>query len=200
LVYNKSKVVMNGMAKNALQAGPQAAELAKVFVRDAEKTAGILEAIFNRRNSPQDDDLTNYTVNIHLLKTALANIGEHSLSARALEMEQAARVRDLAVVAEKTAPFLADLRALTERVRPVEEEYGAELTEDEGDYLRGKWQVIQTACLTYDKKNAKDTLNELKTKLWPRAVKEALDAVSAHLLHSDFEEAAAIAEREMRGG
>jgi HPt (histidine-containing phosphotransfer) domain-containing protein len=179
-----------------LPAASYALELAKLFIRDAEKTIFTLESILARWNAPLDDDLTLYTVSVHSMKSALANIGEPDLSATALRLEQAGRERDLTVMSEETAAFVADLRAVVEKVRPKEEESAAELTDKDKAFLREQWLIIQKACGAYQKKTAKDALNALKERIWPRAVKEALDTVSEHLLHSDFEEAAAIAERE----
>ncbi|MDR0497781.1 MAG: hypothetical protein LBH42_09215, partial [Treponema sp.] len=56
--------------------------------------------------------------------------------------------------------------------------------------LLEKLASIQTACRTYDKKAAKDSLAELRQKTWSNATKELLDTIAEHLLHSNFEEAA----------
>ncbi|MCL1806174.1 MAG: ATP-binding protein [Oscillospiraceae bacterium] len=179
-----------------LPAPSYTSELKKFFVRDAEKAAAALESLLGRWDAPLDDDLAVYTVNVHSLKSALSNIGETDLSAAALRLEQAGRERDLAVMAEETAPFLTELWAVIEKVKPAEEAGGGELTEEDKVFLKEKWLIIRDACRAYDKKTAKHALTELKSKPYPRPVRIQLDAVTEHLLHSDFEEAAVVAERE----
>jgi CheY-like chemotaxis protein len=184
--------------KNAvkLPMASYASELVKFFIRDAEKSADTLQDILDRWNAPLDDDLTLYTVSVHAMKSALTNIGETNLSETALRLEQAARERALNVMAEETGPFIAGLRAVIEKVKPKEEDSDKGLSDEEKDFLRDHWLIIQKACLAYDKRTAKETLRALKDRSWPRIVKEALETASEYLLHSDFEEAAAIAESE----
>jgi hypothetical protein len=55
--------------------------------------------------------------------------------------------------------------------------------------------VIQAACVTDDKKTVKDALAELMQKRWSRQTREQLNTIAEHVLHSDFEEAAGVAER-----
>ena len=184
--------------KNAvkLPMASYAAELAKLFARDAGKTADTLQAILDRWNAPLEDDLALYIINVHAMKSALTNVGEADLSAVALRLEQAARERDLSVMAEETAAFIGELRAVIDKIKPKDEDAAADITDGDREFLRGQWAAIRDACLGYDKRTAKNALGELKKKAWPRAVKETLDAVSEHLLYSDFEEAAAVAGRE----
>jgi histone H3/H4 len=60
--------------------------------------------------------------------------------------------------------------------------------------LNEKLLVIQKACGEYDETAAGAALSELEQRKWSRPVKELLNAISEHLLHSDFEEAAALAK------
>jgi CheY-like chemotaxis protein len=179
-----------------LPAASYASELNKLFARDAAKTADVLEGLLDRWNAPLDDDLSLYTVSIHSMKSALANVGESDLSATAFRLEQAARERKLRVMTEETAAFIAKLRAVIEKIRPEEAFGTGDLTDDDLTFLRGQWLAIQTACRAYDTKAVKTALTALKAKTWPYEAKEALDALSGHILHSRFEEAAAIAQRE----
>jgi len=62
-------------------------------------------------------------------------------------------------------------------------------------YLRAKLSAIQAACAAYDSTAVRDALAALRQKAWPRHIREQLDAVSGHLLHSEFEEAAGVAKK-----
>jgi CheY-like chemotaxis protein len=168
-------------------------QLAEVFVRDAQKAAAALEAFCEKRDAYGDEDIQNYIISVHAMKSALANIGETALSAFALKLEQAGRDRDTAVIADETPSFLDALRAAAEKLKPKEDEPDSGITEEDRAYLNTRLAAIQAACAEYDKKAAKDTLAELRRKTWPRPVKEKLNTIAEHLLHSEFEEAAGAA-------
>ncbi|MDR0315998.1 MAG: response regulator [Treponema sp.] len=169
--------------------------LAEIFIRDAEKVAAALEGLHKKQDAYEDEDLRAYIINIHSIKSALANIGEMELSGIALRLEDAGRERNRDVLTEETPVFLEKLRAVIGKIRPKED--GAVAVEDSEDdlaYLREKLAAIQTASAAYDKKAAKDALGELQQRTWSRPVKELLDAISEYLLHSEFEKAISVAK------
>jgi len=61
-------------------------------------------------------------------------------------------------------------------------------------YLQKKLADFRTACAACDKKAAKDVIIDLKKKKWPHSIRDFLNILTEHLLHSDFEEAAKIAQ------
>jgi len=169
-------------------------QLAEFFVRDAEKAAAILESI-SRNKCRRVDDISMLIINAHAMKSALANIGEIDLSTTAQKLEQAGRDNDLSVILNDLPVFLESLFSVIEKLKPKDED-NAEETENETDipFLQEKLLAIQAACASLDKKSAKSALAELKLKTWPRSTRENLSAIAEHLLHSEFEEAAAIAK------
>ena len=64
---------------------------------------------------------------------------------------------------------------------------------DDQDFLQNKLQIIINSCKSLDKKTAKEALAELKQKPWPLCIKENLNLIARHLLHSEFEEAQKVA-------
>jgi CheY-like chemotaxis protein len=170
-------------------------ELAAVFARDAEKAVAVLEAIHSNAYR-RADDIRMFVINVHAMKSALANVGETELSAAALKLEEAGRAEDIKAMAAETPAFLEALRKAIEKNKP--KEGGGEAAWEDSDsaraYLNGKLLAIQKACGEYDEAAANAALAELGEKEWPRSVRELLDAIAAHLLHSDFEEAAKLAE------
>ncbi|MDR0487695.1 MAG: response regulator, partial [Treponema sp.] len=176
-----------GADKEQRQPGPQ---LAEIFARDAEKAAAVLEEV--AKNDYRGVSGTQmYIINIHAMKSALANIGESELSAAALRLEQAGRDGDNDIISAETPAFLEALRAVIEKNRPKDDTGDNE--DADAAYLREKLLVIQEACAEYDKKTAKDILNEIRERTWSRRTKGLLTAISEHLLHSEFDEAAKIA-------
>ncbi|MDR0494645.1 MAG: response regulator, partial [Treponema sp.] len=170
-------------------------ELAEVFARDAERAIAVLEPI-RANNYRRSDDIQLYVVTVHAMKSALANIGEAALSAVASNLEQAGREKSIAEIAEGTPVFLDSLRALIEKIRQKDDD--DETVNDIGDneraYLHEKLHAIGTACAAYDSSTINNTLDELRQRKWPRPVMELLDTLGKHLLHSEFEEAAKLAE------
>ena len=186
--------------KDVPQAGDMALQslvdqqLARVFVRDAAKTIAALEAIYVNK-CRRDDDMQMFVINVHAMKSALANIGKPDLAAVALKLEQAGRAEDIDVVLAGTPAFLNALREVNAKLTPKEENEDSEARDEDPTYLREKLLAIQEACAAHDNKVAKNALAGLRQKVWSRETKEQLNTIAEHLLHSDFEEAADVAGR-----
>jgi PAS domain S-box-containing protein len=170
-------------------------KFAKIFVRDAEKAVATMEMIYTNQYR-RDDDMHMFVINVHAMKSALANIGEAALAALAHSLEQAGRRRDADAMSAETPAFLSGLREVIEKNRTMDEDNGA-VDEDQA-YLRERLLAMQAACATYDKKTIKNALAALQQKVWSRRTREQLDSIATHLLHSDFEEIASVAEQAIR--
>jgi len=168
-------------------------ELATIFMRDAEKTIAVLEELYKKRGVSGDEDLRLYTISTHAIKSALANIGEIELSGFARKLEMAGREQNIAVITAETPSFLDKLRAVIKRITPHESEDDDVVIEDDWIYLQEELLYFRAACTVYDKKAAKDVVVDLKKRNWSRPVREMLNTLAEHLLHSDFDEAANIA-------
>jgi HPt (histidine-containing phosphotransfer) domain-containing protein len=171
----------------------------EAFVRDAVKTHGILKKIAESNDYSNEKNLRTYMINVHGIKSSLANIGKAELSAAAMKLEAASKDKTLDVIEAETPAFLESLTALIAELSP--EENGApeaDTTEDNLGLLREKLVVIKAACENYDESTAEEALKELESLTWSKAVKDVLSEISEHLLHSDFEEAANAAEKAGR--
>ena len=179
----KEHLYTGGVQKKAL-----GRELAEIFVRDAKKAITTMEAIYFN-NFRKDDELSTFVINIHAMKSALANINEANLSADASMLEQAGREKNVNLILSELPSFLEILRTLIKKL-DTKENTGIH-TDDLGNnqYLKDKLQAVKDACMLYDKKIAKDTLAEIREKTWSQSVNEQLSAMSVHLLHSEFDEA-----------
>ncbi|MDR2696250.1 MAG: response regulator [Deltaproteobacteria bacterium] len=175
-------------------------QLAASFARDAVKAIAALAELSDTGYSDGGERLDMYILEVHAMKSALANIGEAELSDRARRLEHAGRSRDFAVIAAETPDFLGVLRTVLEKVTPQDEDEDAPggIAEDDMMHLREKLLAIRTACAAYDISAAESALAELRQKIWPRQTRELLDVIAEHLLHSDLDEAASIAENNAR--
>jgi signal transduction histidine kinase/ABC-type amino acid transport substrate-binding protein/DNA-binding response OmpR family regulator len=170
---------------------PQAAvetHFAEIFVRDANKSLAALDLIMKKGGLYDENDIRAYVVNVHGMKSALANIGKTDLSAVARKLEQDGRDGNKEAIASETPAFLSSLRDFVNELTPKEETTGQDVTDEDEVYLCKMLLAIKTACEEYDEKTAEGLLTELKGKTWSRQTNELLGAISGHLLHSDFDE------------
>jgi len=175
-------------------------QLAEIFARDGEKAAAVLESLL-KNNLRDEEDIHMYIINVHAMKSALANIGESELSAAALRLEQAGREKDINVMNSETTAFLDELRAIILKIKPKDaDNEPSEDTEEAIAFLREKLIIIREACAEFEKKTAKNALNELREKTWSHNTRELLNKISEHLLHSEFDNAAALADECIRNG
>jgi CheY-like chemotaxis protein len=177
------------VASNADDSQPDP-DLAKIFIRDAEKTIAALQE-YEGRGTYGSNDLQMYIINVHALKSALANIGEAKLSVLAGELEQAGRKRSIDFIADKTPAFLNELLTVVDKLKSNMAECGKnDISEEDMAHLRKILQAIKSACAEYDINATTAAIKELKQKPWPSPYGELIDTIAEHLLHSDFEKAA----------
>ena len=178
----QKEMVNNKTNKNSIDS-----QLAEFFIRDAKKAVKILESIYINK-CRRVDDVSMLIINVHAMKSALANVGEKELSEAALKLEQDGRDNDMKLVMEELPLFLNSLYAV---ISAFEEKGQKVQKEGYGDYsqLKEKLLEIRAACGEYNKKTAKSILTELKKKTWSQPVDEHLGVLSEFLLHSEFDEA-----------
>ena len=173
-------------------------QLAEIFINDAKKTIDIFEMIYKNK-CRRADDLSTFIINIHAIKSALANIGEMELSSAAFKLEMAGRERKIELVLSEIPVFIDALRGVIEKVNSEKDNDEDAEVMDENDvnvmaYLREKLLILKTAASAFNKPEAEETLLELQKKKWPPQIKELLSAVAQHLLHSELDEAANVTE------
>jgi len=188
----KEKAEMNKKRIPSLGVQQADLQLAKIFARDAEKAVDVIQNCI-QKNLNDEKDLHMYIINVHAMKSALANIGEKELSATALRLEQAGRGNDVNVLLSETDGFLEKLNKVINEIKSKEEKN--ELTEDSEEslvLLKEKLKIIKAACAEMEKKVIKNTLNELKEKTWSQKTNDLLSSIEEHLLHSEFDEASTL--------
>jgi len=177
-------------------------ELAKIFTRDAQKATGVLESIYKKQNNCKDEDFQSYVINVHAMKSALANIGEAELSSVAHKLEEAGREKNIYEIIKETPAFLSALRGVIEKINPKKDDGDnavmGDIMGEDREFLLEKLSLIREACAENSKKAAKDALSQLRQKKWPHSIMEIMDTIAEYLLHSDFSEAAKLAEDYIR--
>jgi len=183
----------NAKDKSAVEASPddKVHRFAEIFVRDANKSIAVLEQLFETGDLKNEDDIRTYTIYIHGMKSALANVGRMDLSAIALKLEEMGRNGKVEEIYAETPVFLVALRECVEQLKPEEKQSeSAEMTDEDKVFLNEKLLVIKEACEECDDEPAEEALTKLKQKTWTKQVNELLDNISQKLLHSDYDEIA----------
>ncbi|MCL2765903.1 MAG: ATP-binding protein [Treponema sp.] len=167
------------------------AQLIEFFIRDAKKIISVLIGI-NKNKFQGNEDIATFIFNVHAIKSALANVGESGLSAKASELEQAGRDQNVSYILSSLSDFIESLQKIIIKYSLPEDTDTDTLEETDHAYLREKMQIILEACSSYDKKSAKEALNCIKHKKWQRSIRDQLSDITDHLLHSEFDEITAI--------
>jgi CheY-like chemotaxis protein len=190
-IARRLKENMDSHSATGTSQGVVAPQLTDIFIRDAEKAIAVLQS-YETRNSYGSDDLQMYIVNIHGLKSALANIGETKLSGIAKELEQAGRDRNTGLMAKETPELINALKSLITKLKPAEEDNDLEISEEDSGFLHDKLLEIKEACTMFDSDSVETALNDLRQKKRPNHIKSVFDDIEMHILHSDFDEAVAV--------
>ena len=167
---------------------------AAIFARDVSKAIAALEEIL-ARGCFDEEAIRVYTLNVHGMKGALANLGYTDLSVVAKELEQTGRNNNTDVMAAETPAFIDSLKALLEELTTGTKEAGSETAEEDMPYLLEKLSIIKTACETFDKRAVSAAITDLQEKVRSKPVKEMLTVIADHLLHSDFDEIESVADK-----
>jgi len=166
--------------------------LRAIFARDAENVIARLKSIL-ANSFRRTDDITQYVIDVHSMKSVCANMGEEEVSAFARRLEIAGQARDIQLLTSETPVFLEALSKVVKKLKPKEDVSVPENFENDLVFLSEKMLAIKTACDNYDDVAANSALKELEQKKWSHTIKNYISAISMHLLHGDFEKVANIA-------
>ncbi|MDR2730133.1 MAG: response regulator [Treponema sp.] len=177
-------------------------QLAEIVTRDIEKSYAVLQTI-PLNNDINENDLQAYTINVHSMKSVLANIGETNLCETAKKLEMAGKERNFRVLTAETSSFLNALHSIIEKYKVKNDGNSGninEISDDLRSYLHENLLHIHNACMDYDKKTIKSKLNELREKAWPKQINSLLNSIIEHLLHSDFDEISSLIKEFEKSG
>jgi HPt (histidine-containing phosphotransfer) domain-containing protein len=166
-----------------------------IFARDAEKALPVFESVLkNLSNNVSDEDLNLFIIKAHAMKSALANIGETEFSQIAFALEIAGKEHDKNTIMQETQKLIDALKSI---IQKNEVETGKKVADKDENtaYLSEQLKIIGDACTNYDAKAAEDAIANLMNMSWTKETKALLDKISEHILHSDFEEASTLAQK-----
>jgi len=172
---------------NARQYSSLSRQLIEFFLRDAKKSAAVLETMYVNKGR-RSEDLSMFIINIHGMKSALANIGKDELSDLAARLEQAGRDKNIKYIMSELPSFLELLYGVIQKLENDSTVVNADANDSSPQFLKEKLLAIRSSCAIYNKRAAKNLLMEIKEKPWPPSTTQMLSNISEYLLHSEFDE------------
>ncbi|GHU27564.1 hypothetical protein AGMMS50256_07690 [Betaproteobacteria bacterium] len=167
-------------------------DLLDIFRRDAIARLPLLKI----SGTPSEAERKTLNMQVHALKSALANIGANSLSSTAATLEAARRESDLPVIHEHLAPFREALAALAESIRmALEAMYAGNVGETSGDgddRMKTILARLAKALETEDIDEMDAALEALQMLTLTPATREAVASIAECVLMADFERAGEI--------
>jgi HPt (histidine-containing phosphotransfer) domain-containing protein len=144
------------------------------------------------RQTLADGNVKDYTIAVHALKSALANVGAIHVSGFAAELEDAGHKENISYMEQSTPRFLRDLEKVLDRIRALypEEDDDNEVS-DNAEVLNDKLNLIIKAMGSFDTDILDKTLRELQALNWSRKVKAGVESIARMVLRGDFDEAEA---------
>jgi signal transduction histidine kinase/HPt (histidine-containing phosphotransfer) domain-containing protein/ActR/RegA family two-component response regulator len=169
-------------------------DVLEIYIRDAESILPVLEDV-------PWENIEHFTIKVHALKSASANIGAVAISNEAALLEEAGKKRDLQTIWDKTDIFRERLVALISDIRgAISLENSANKGAEETDSMTSAENLLKLKeALGSRNIGAIDmALDELSLMHQGDNAKNILSLISNHVLLADFSEAEDIVDNLLK--
>ena len=170
-------------------------KLVAAAVRDAESAVNVLEDVLHRMDAPDDEDIDLFTTTVHGIKSSLGNIDEIEISDAARGLEKAGTNKDVSAILAEAPSLIGALKGFIENSKPAYTDDIAEASFDDAIFLLEKMYEIKKACRTFNIRDARTVMVELKKVSWPQNLRDMIDEISVNLIRGDFETVVADAKK-----
>jgi PAS domain S-box-containing protein len=141
----------------------------------------------------ETNDQALYTIYVHALKSALANIGARALSEAARILEEASDNEDSDFVEKQNPAFLADLQSLLDRINNVLTSFrkntGEKTKEVNGETTRTDLAKLKTAINDLDAGSINDIIEGLRQSTQGDAIETVIEDISDNVLIAEYDRA-----------
>ncbi len=160
-----------------------------IFLLDIKKALPIIEDTLKNIDNATNEDLHLFAVNVHAIKSALANIGETVASKLAFVLEKAGKEQDKELIKAQTQALIDDILSIKAKIESKNKASDSinEVDQDPG-FLREQLQIICNGCADYDERPVNAALEALKKLSWKKETKTLIDKISEQMLYGDFDE------------
>ena len=131
-------------------------------------------------NCYTNEDLKNYTIKVHALKSSSRQIGAFELGDRAEALEKAGKSNDWDYIRANTEEMLSVFRDLLDKLAPLfpdSADPGEELPMIPNQRLQELLEKLKTACDDLDMDSLEEIRDEFKTYSWPSSMSDDIGEI-----------------------
>ncbi len=142
--------------------------LLRVFKESEKEKAAELDKYYTA------EDMTNYAIKVHALKSSARIIGAAELGEEAQHLEDAGKAEDMNYIREHHADFMADYKALVEQLAPhfPDEETDEDKPEASEDIMQKAYAKLREGAEDMDCECLEQVIDEMKNYHIPEAEAE----------------------------
>jgi len=161
-----------------------------------------LEKIKDINDCLDKGNLDLYTIHVHALKSASANIGAEALAEKAASLEQAGERQDMEYIEAHTTALLESLEATLHNIMNalVLRQDKIENGEYDVERLKSELAVLKNALGSFDAGTINKSVDTLGNIARSGRVKKQILDISEKILVGEYEEAMDIVEKLLEGG
>jgi len=171
-------------------------ETLEIFYKDGvEKIESIKECLNN-------NDLNLYTIHVHALKTASANVGADELSKAAALLEQAGERRDKTYIESYTSALLVSLETILNNIMNVLVLRQEDSEDNNCDMkkLESELTILKKALESFDAGTINRSIETLNNIVRSGRIKRRIVEISEKILIGEYEGALDIIEKFLKEG
>jgi len=161
-----------------------------------------IEKIKSINDSLGNNDLNLYTIHVHALKSASANIGAEALSEAAAILEQAGERQDKEYIEEHTPEFIASLEAMLHDIMNILAQRHDKVENEKYDIgeLRSDLSTLKEALESFDAGTINKSIDTLCNIVQSGSLKSRILDISDKILVGEYEDAKDIIEKLLKEG
>jgi CheY-like chemotaxis protein len=160
-------------------------ETLAIFYKDGlTRTEDINESL-------KAEDLPLYTIHVHALKSAFANVGAEALSEAAKALEEAGKNGNISFVRKHNPSLLKELRALLDTIKDTLQKENTQTRETaiNIETLKPDLVNLKTAIIELDAGTINETIEKLRALTQGESVGNVIENISDDLLVAEYDNA-----------
>ena len=158
-----------------------------IYYRDGLKKADEI------KSSLETDNIPLYTIHVHALKSASANIGADILSGQAKELEMAGEQKNMDFIKTHHEQFLSNLGLLLDEISKAimkrKEDKKAEIISFNPESIKPMLNILKTALNDLDAAIINKTIEELSEGEYPDNIGDIINNINEKILICEYENA-----------
>jgi len=165
----------------------------EVFYKDGHKK------IKEIKSSLENGALSQYTIYVHALKSACANIGAQGLSDAAKRLEIAGKNSDWKYIEKHNAKFLLALESTLSHIDDAVKRKTAAAPKDvtgslDWEEFHSELLKLKSALESFDARTMKQAIDRLQVLAQPEGISAEVSSIAENILLAEFDEAIALIE------